>query len=137
MLRVLGAVVGNDIHAVANKLIFRQLNSENFDCWNLGVSVKPREIGDAFAEFDPHLTLISSLNGEAYYWCEDLIKKINKFRDLSQLVYIGGNLSAFGLNRHEIVQRLVNSGYSRVFAQNASIADLLDAVAEDFSLVLV
>jgi methylaspartate mutase sigma subunit len=115
--KVVTGVVGNDVHAVANRLIDLSLKERGFEVFNLGVNTYLEEFIDAVIETDADVLLISSLNGEAEGWCRDLLFLKSKF-DLSGVVFmIGGNLAVGEAEEETIVPKFKSYGFDLVFHQ--------------------
>ena len=54
-MRILLAVIGNDVHVVANRIIDQFLSARQFTVANLGVACKANEIIDAIEESEPDI----------------------------------------------------------------------------------
>ena len=115
--KVVTGVVGNDVHAVANRLIDLSLKERGFEVFNLGVNTYLEEFIDACLETDAKVLLISSLNGEAEGWSRDLPILKSKY-DLKDVVFmIGGNLAVGEVKNEDIVPKYQAYGFDLVFHQ--------------------
>ena len=91
-MRILLAVIGNDVHVVANRIIDQYLVSQKYVVANLGVACKPDEIIDGILEFSPNIVILSSLNGEAASWAKDFIYMLKENDTSCPKLILGGNL---------------------------------------------
>ena len=89
-MRILLAVIGNDVHVVANRIIDQYLVSQSHTVANLGVACKPNEIIDGILEFAPKIVIISSLNGEASSWAKEFIYLLKKELIILPKLILGG-----------------------------------------------
>jgi len=91
MSKILMAVIGNDVHVVANRIIDHYFSSQGHTVFNLGVACKPCEVVDGILETEPDVLIISSLNGEALNWTDMLLKKLDNL-PVAPFLVLGGNL---------------------------------------------
>jgi len=123
-MKVVTGVIGNDVHAVANRLIELELQERGYTVFNLGVNTKLEEFIDALIETKSTVLLISSLNGEAESWTDKIYKAKLKNKHLSNVLFvIGGNLS-IGESYENIESKFKKFGFDLVFHQS----DLTDGI---------
>ena len=70
--RIVMGVIGHDIHVVSNRIIAIALREYGYSVCNLGVDNNAENFVDAAKEFDADAVIVSSLNGEAEYWCNNI-----------------------------------------------------------------
>ena len=117
-MKVVTGVIGNDIHVVANRLVELSLIARGFKVYNLGVNTPLTEFFDAMVETGAEILLISSLNGEADGWSEEVSRIRSAYRDLNNIIMmIGGNLCVGSGDALEINQRYMRRGFDLVCHQ--------------------
>jgi methylaspartate mutase sigma subunit len=122
-MKIITGVIGNDVHAVANRLIEIELQERGHIVFNLGVNTKLEEFIDALIETKSDALLISSLNGEAESWTSHLHEVKVRYKSLSNALFvIGGNLS-IGESSENIERKFKNFGFDMVFHQSGSLLD--------------
>lgn len=131
MAKILITVIGNDVHAVANKIITKMLVERGFDTWNIGVANKPSDIVDAIVDYFPDLILIGSLNGEVNFWAQDLKSRFDKLNFKNVKIFIGGNIGV-GEQEYQNKRKLKQMGFDRVFSSKESINELLSIIESEF-----
>jgi methylaspartate mutase sigma subunit len=126
-MKIVTGVIGNDVHAVANRLIELELQERGHTVFNLGVNTKLEEFIDALIETRSEALLISSLNGEAESWTSQIYKAKLKRKLLSNVLFvIGGNLS-IGESCENIESKFKKFGFDLVFHQS-SLSDGIDEI---------
>lgn len=130
-MRILLAVIGNDVHVVANKIIDQFLSGKYFIVANLGVACKPDEIIDAIQEFEPSITIISSLNGEGQSWGKEFIESFRSLNSSTKIV-LGGNLYPRSSQKSiEETERLFYClGFDKVLDYRRPLSDLYKYISE-------
>ena len=130
-MRVLLAVIGNDVHVVANRLIDHSLLAQNYTVANLGVACKPNEIIDGAKEFNPQIIIISSLNGEAEKWSRELILDLRRKLSIQPTTIVGGNLlpRANSLSIEDVEGMFTKIGFDYALDHRRNLSDLEKIVA--------
>ena len=129
--RIVIGVIGHDIHVVSNRIIEIALKEYGYKVCNLGVDNIPENFIDATEEFEACAVIISSLNGEARYWCKE-IGKIFKTKNKSKVLkYLGGNLVVGTQPTHEIEDEFLKYGFDRVFHRPPNLEVLFDSLKKD------
>jgi methylaspartate mutase sigma subunit len=132
-LKIVTGVIGNDVHAVANRLIELELEERGYTVFNLGVNTMIEEFIDAIVETNSSVLLISSLNGEAESWTNTLHTFKEKNHLLSKVLFvIGGNLS-IGESRSDINKQFKKYGFDMVFHQQ-NLAESIDKIEKKLGL---
>jgi len=127
---VLG-VIGADVHAVGNKILYHAFTEAGFDVTNLGVMVSQEEFIDAAIETDADAIIVSSLYGHGELDCRGMRGKCDESGLGGILLYVGGNL-VVGKQPFEDVERLFKAmGFDRVFGPGTSPDVAIEALRED------
>jgi len=136
-MKVVTGVIGNDIHVVANRLMDLSLNARGYEVFNLGVNTYLEEFFDAAVETGAEILLISSLNGEAEGWSQEVKQLKAKYKTLDDLIMmIGGNLTVGSGDAEDIVPRYKRYGFDLVCHQvdlNTGL-DMLEDYVQQHSL---
>lgn len=131
---VLG-VIGNDCHAVGNKIIENSLTQEGFDVINLGVMVSQDEFIDAAIETGAKAILVSSIYGHGEIDCEGLRSRCIE-RGLDNIIlYVGGNLVIGKHDFADITKLFEEMGYDRVFSPNIELTQVAEYLRQDISKI--
>ncbi len=129
---VLG-VIGNDCHAVGNKIIENTLDREGFDVVNLGVMVSQDEFVDAAIETGAKAILVSSIYGHGEIDCEGLRGRCIERGLDNILLYAGGNLVIGKHDFSEVNKKFLNMGYDRVFAPTVDLTEVAELLRNDIA----
>jgi len=111
---VLG-VIGADVHAVGNTILFHVFRDAGFEVINLGVMVSQEEFIDAAVETAADAIIVSSLYGHGELDCRGLRDKCNEAGLQGILLYAGGNLVVGKQPFDEVRQRFEQMGFNRVY----------------------
>ena len=68
-------VIGADVHAVGNKILYHAFTEAGFDVVNLGVMVSQEEYIEAAIEADADAIVVSSLYGQGELDCRGMREK--------------------------------------------------------------
>jgi len=127
---VLG-VIGADVHAVGNKILYYAFTEAGFEVINLGVMVSQKEFIAAAIETAADAIIVSSLYGHGELDCRGMRGKCDESGLGGILLYVGGNL-VVGKQPFEDVERLFKSmGFDRVFGPGTSPDVAIAALRED------
>jgi methylaspartate mutase sigma subunit len=126
--RVVIGVIGDDIHAVGNRIMQLALEESGFRVYNLRTRNRPEHFCEAALEVNAHAVFVSSLNGEGEHWCADFRRRFDEVGMGHVLLYVGGNV-VVGSRPDEEVERLFRQfGFDRVYHHqpdiSVAIADL-------------
>ena len=71
-------VIGADVHAVGNKILYHAFTEAGFDVVNLGVMVSQEEYIEAAIEADADAIVVSSLYGQGELDCRGMREKCDE-----------------------------------------------------------
>ena len=108
-------VIGSDVHAVGNKILYHVFTEAGFDVTNLGVMVSQEEFIEAAVEVDADALIVSSLYGHGELDCRGLREKCDEAGLGEILLYVGGNIVVGKQNFEEVEKRFHEMGFNRVF----------------------
>ena len=127
-------VIGADVHAVGNKILYRAFVDAGFDVVNLGVLVSQEEFIAAAIESKADAILVSSLYGQGELDCRGLREKCDEAGLKGILLYVGGNLVVGKQDPADIERRFKEMGFDRVFGPGSMPADDIAALKEDLHI---
>lgn len=113
--KIIIGVIGADVHAVGNKIMYRALTDAGYEVINLGVTVSQEEFIDAAIETDADAILVSSLYGQGELDCRGLRDKCKEAGIPDILLYVGGNIVIGKQDFNETKKRFQAMGFDRVF----------------------
>ena len=133
-------VIGADVHAVGNKILYHAFTEAGFQVINLGVMVSQEEYIAAAIETKADAIVVSSLYGQGELDCRGLREKCDEAGLKGIPLLVGGNI-VIGKQRFEDVEpRFKAMGFDRVFPPNtppettiAALRELLGMDAEEES----
>ena len=111
---VLG-VIGADVHAVGNKILYHAFTDAGFQVENLGVMVSQEEFIAAAIETDADAIVISSLYGQGELDCAGMREKCKEAGIPDILLYVGGNICIGKQNFEDVEKRYKEMGFDRAF----------------------
>ena len=85
-------VIGADVHAVGNKILYHAFTDAGFNVVNLGVMVSQEEFINAAIETNADAIVISSLYGQGELDCRGMREKCDEAGLENILLYVGGNI---------------------------------------------
>jgi methylaspartate mutase sigma subunit len=129
--RIVMGVIGHDIHVVSNRIISIALREYGYYVCNLGVDNTAENFVDAAIENEADVVIVSSLNGEAEYWCKDFGKLFTEAGAEKVYRYLGGNLVVGNKPIIEVETDFVQFGFHRVFHRPANLAPLFESLQKD------
>ena len=130
---VLG-VIGADVHAVGNKILYHAFTEAGFDVTNLGVMVSQEEFIAAAIETDTDAIIVSSLYGHGELDCRGMRDKCVESGLDGVLLYVGGNIVVGKQPFEDVEKRFKAMGFDRVFAPGTSPETAIDALREDLGI---
>jgi len=130
---VLG-VIGADVHAVGNKILYHAFTEAGFDVTNLGVMVSQEEFIAAAIETDTDAIIVSSLYGHGELDCRGMRDKCVESGLDGVLLYVGGNIVVGKQPFEDVEKRFKAMGFDRVFAPGTSPETAIDALREDLEI---
>ena len=108
-------VIGADVHAIGNKILYHCFTEAGCEVVNLGVMVSQQEYIEAAIECDADAILVSSLYGHGVIDCRGLRERCDESGLRNILLYIGGNIVVGKQPFEEVEKRFKNMGFDRVF----------------------
>ncbi|NLO15076.1 MAG: methylaspartate mutase subunit S, partial [Clostridiales bacterium] len=108
-------VIGADVHAVGNQILYFAFREAGFNVINLGVMVSQEEYIEAAIEAKADAILVSSLYGHGELDCQGLRDKCNEAGLKDILLYVGGNIVVGKQPFEEVKKRFTDMGFDRVF----------------------
>lgn len=124
---VLG-VIGADVHAVGNKILYHAFTGAGFEVINLGVMVSQEEFIGAAIETNADAIIISSLYGHGEIDCRGMREKCDEAGLEGITLYVGGNIVVGKQPFDDVKKRFLKMGFDRVYGPGTTpekaIADL-------------
>ncbi len=111
---VLG-VIGADVHAVGNKILYHAFTNAGFSVINLGVMVSQEEYIEAAIESNADVIIVSSLYGHGELDCRGFKEKCIEAGLKDTLLYVGGNLVVGKQPFEDVERRFKAMGFDRVY----------------------
>ena len=109
-------VIGADVHAVGNQILYNAFTEAGFEVVNLGVMVSQEEFIEAAIEANADAIIVSSLYGQGELDCRGFREKCDEAGLKDILLYVGGNIVVGKHPFPEIEKRFLDMGFDRVFA---------------------
>lgn len=111
---VLG-VIGADVHAVGNQILYHTFTEAGFEVINLGVMVSQEEYIAAAIESNADAIVISSLYGQGELDCRGMREKCNEAGLGKIPLLVGGNIVIGKQSFEEVEKRFHAMGFDRAF----------------------
>ena len=127
---VLG-VIGADVHAVGNIILYHAFTDAGFNVTNLGVMVSQEEFIEAAIETAADCIIVSSLYGHGELDCRGLRDKCFEAGLEGILLYVGGNIVVGKQPFEDVEKRFKAMGFDRVFGPGTDPQAAIDALYED------
>ena len=127
-------VIGADVHAVGNKILYHAFTEAGFDVTNLGVMVSQEEYIAAAIETGADAIVVSSLYGQGELDCRGLREKCNEagLKDIPLLV--GGNIVIGKQKFEDVEKRFKDMGFDRAFPPGTPPETTIQALYEIFGI---
>lgn len=126
-------VIGADVHAVGNKILYHAFTGAGFDVINLGVMVSQEEFIEAAIEAAADAIIVSSLYGHGELDCRGLREKCTEAGLKDILLYVGGNIVVGKQPFEEVEKRFLDMGFNRVFPPGTSPETAIESLTEDLN----
>jgi len=130
---VLG-VIGADVHAVGNKILYHAFTDAGFEVINLGVMVSQEEYIDAAIESNADAIIVSSLYGQGELDCRGFREKCDEAGLKNILLYVGGNIVIGKQNFADVEARFKEMGFNRAFPPGATPEDGINWLRQDLHM---
>ena len=108
-------VIGADVHAVGNQILYHAFTEAGFNVVNLGVMVSQEEFINAAIETNADAIVVSSLYGQGELDCRGLREKCDEAGLEGILLYVGGNIVIGKQPFDEVEKRFKAMGFDRIF----------------------
>lgn len=129
---VLG-VIGADVHAVGNKILYHAFTGAGFEVVNLGVMVSQEEFIAAAVETNADAIIVSSLYGHGEIDCRGLREKCEEAGLKDIILYVGGNIVVGKQPFLEVEGRFKAMGYDKVFGPGTTPEAAISELNKDFA----
>lgn len=127
-------VIGADVHAVGNQILYHAFSNAGFNVVNLGVMVSQEEFINAAIETNADAILVSSLYGQGELDCRGFREKCDEAGLAGILLYAGGNL-VIGKQPFSVVEeRFKAMGFDRIFPPGTLPEVDIEALIEDLHI---
>ena len=124
-------VIGADVHAVGNRILYQAFTEAGFDVINLGVMVSQEEYIAAAIESNADAIVVSSLYGQGELDCRGMREKCDEAGLEGILLYVGGNIVIGKQPFDEVEKRFKAMGFNRAFPPGTPPETTIDALKED------
>lgn len=124
-------VIGADVHAVGNIILYRAFTDAGFNVINLGVTVSQEEFINAAIEANADAILVSSLYGQGELDCRGMREKCKEAGIPDILLYVGGNIVIGKQDFKEVEERYKAMGFDRAFPPGTDPQVDIDCLHED------
>ena len=124
-------VIGVDVHAVGNKILYHAFTDAGFEVINLGVMVSQEEYIAAAIESNADAIVVSSLYGQGELDCRGMREKCDEAGLEGILLYVGGNIVIGKQPFDEVEKRFKAMGFNRAFPPGTPPETTIDALKED------
>ena len=124
-------VIGADVHAVGNNILYHAFTEAGFDVTNLGVMVSQEEYIAAAIETDADAIIVSSLYGHGELDCRGMRDKCDESGLEGILLYVGGNIVVGKQPFEDVEKRFKAMGFDRVFGPGTAPETAIEALRED------
>lgn len=108
-------VIGADVHAVGNKILYHAFTEAGFDVVNLGVMVSQEEYIEAAIEADADAIVVSSLYGQGELDCRGMQEKCDEAGLAGIPLLVGGNIVVGKQDFADVEKRFKAMGFDRAF----------------------
>ena len=127
-------VIGADVHAVGNQILYHAFADAGFNVVNRGVMVSQEEFINAAIETNADAILVSSLYGQGELDCRGFREKCDEAGLAGILLYAGGNL-VIGKQPFSVVEeRFKAMGFDRIFPPGTLPEVDIEALREDLHI---
>ena len=123
-------VIGADVHAVGNKILYHAFTEAGFEVVNLGVMVSQEEYIAAAIESNADAIVISSLYGQGELDCQGMREKCNEAGLKDIPLVVGGNIVIGKHDFAEVEKRFIAMGFDRAFPPGTAPETTIEALRE-------
>ena len=123
-------VIGADVHAVGNKILYHAFTEAGFDVVNLGVMVSQEEYIAAAIESDADAIVVSSLYGQGELDCRGMREKCDEAGLIGIPLVVGGNIVIGKQQFEDVERRFKDMGFDRAFPPGTTPETTIAALRE-------
>ena len=123
-------VIGADVHAVGNKILYHAFTEAGFEVVNLGVMVSQEEYIAAAIESNADAIVISSLYGQGELDCRGMREKCDEAGLKGIPLLVGGNIVIGKQTFEDVEKRFKEMGFDRAFPPNTLPETTIEALRE-------
>ena len=123
-------VIGSDVHAVGNQILYHAFREAGFNVINLGVMVPQEEYIDAAIESNADAIVVSSLYGQGELDCRGLRDKCDEAGLAGIKLLVGGNVVIGKQVFEDVEKRFHAMGFDRVFPPGTPPETTIEALHE-------
>jgi len=123
-------VIGADVHAVGNKILYHAFTEAGFEVVNLGVMVSQEEYIAAAIESNADAIVISSLYGQGELDCRGMREKCDEAGLKGIPLLVGGNIVIGKQKFEDVEKRFKDMGFDRAFPPNTTPETTIEALRE-------
>ncbi|MBQ8797527.1 MAG: methylaspartate mutase subunit S [Oscillospiraceae bacterium] len=123
-------VIGADVHAVGNKILYHAFTEAGFEVINLGVMVAQEEYIAAAIEAKADAIVISSLYGQGELDCRGMREKCDEAGLAGIPLVVGGNIVIGKQKFEEVERRFKDMGFDRAFPPGTPPETTIEALRE-------
>ena len=123
-------VIGADVHAVGNRILYHAFTEAGFDVVNLGVMVSQEEYIAAAIESAADAIVISSLYGQGELDCRGMREKCDEAGLKGIPLLVGGNIVIGKQQFEDVEKRFMDMGFDRAFPPGTPPETTIEALRE-------
>ena len=123
-------VIGADVHAVGNQILYHAFTDAGFNVINLGVMVSQEEFINAAIETNADAIVVSSLYGQGELDCRGLREKCDEAGLKGIPLVVGGNIVIGKQKFEDVEKRFKDRGFDRAFPPGTAPETTIEALRE-------
>ena len=123
-------VIGADVHAVGNKILYHAFTEAGFEVVNLGVMVSQEEYISAAIESGADAIVVSSLYGQGELDCRGMREKCNEAGLVGIPLVVGGNIVIGKQSFEDVERRFKDMGFDRAVPPGTAPETTIQALRE-------
>ena len=127
-------VIGADVHAVGNKILYHAFTEAGFNVVNLGVMVSQEEYIAAAIETNADAIIVSSLYGHGELDCRGMRDRCDESGLEGILLYVGGNIVVGKQDFADVEKIFLAMGFDRAFPPGTDPQTAIDYLTKDLGV---